>query len=401
MLANFFHDERMMNEFAVSFSYRQSEAYDTGFRKRVKRHFDVRPLRLRDVSALRTASEKLPSPIGWLVRALAQLLLVRYWFVVWNTWVLYKAFGKFGKIDLLHVNNGNYPGAYSCMSAVFAGRLRGVKHIVYVVNNIAIPYSAPRRWLDFPFDRIVADTVSVFITASRHAGIALGGVLRLPRNKIRNLHNGIAPRIADETREQLLLRLDLPANRLLVGVVAVLDPRKGHMVLLEALLRLKRANQDHLIPFIIIEGSGEMWQAIADFVEKNSLAGDVRLVGNESNIFSFMNAMDVIALPSVSHEDFPNVVLEAMSLGKAVIATRLAGIPEQIEHLESGILVEPGDVGGLADALQIAAEDPALLARIGNAAQRRFTEQFTAVAAVSGYLSLYRNLMHEKEGKSG
>lgn len=398
MLANFFQDERMMHEFAVSFSYRQSKPYDEGFKKRVSREIDARPLQLSDVSDLRASAQELPRPLGWFLRAWSHFPLLRYWFILRNTLRLYQVFDR---VDLLHINNGNYPGAYSCMSAVFAARLRGIARIVYVVNNIAIPYSTPRRWLDYPLDRVVAATVTVFITASLHARAELVRVLRLSDKKARSIHNGITPRIPDETRETTLLRLGAPKGRVLIGIVAVLSPRKGHLVLLEALslLKCQRPTPDSPIPFIIIEGLGEMDATIDEFIARHDLGEDVRRIGSESNIFNLMACVDAVVLPSVSHEDFPNVVIEAMSLGKPVIASRLAGVPEQIEHMESGILVDCGDVNALAEAMRLIANDPALRERIGRGAKRIFAERFKAEIAVGKYLSLYRDLIGSKEGK--
>ena len=400
MLANFFNNDQLMREFAVSFSYRKTSAYEAGFRSRVPKQFDARALELLDISTTLASTKALPGPIGGLLRAVVHLSLLRYWFVLRNTVTLYR---EFKDVDLLHINNGNYPGAYSCMSAVLAARLRGIEHIVYVVNNIAIPYSSPRRWLDYPIDRLVTATVSIFVTASVSAGIQLARVLRLPKGKITCMQNGISPRNADETRESTLLRLQIPGNRILIGIIAVLDPRKGHLVLLEALARLKRVrtNQSMPLPFIIIEGSGEMKMAIDDFISRSNLADDVRLIGNERNIFNLMSAVDVIALPSISHEDFPNVVLEAMYLGKPVIASRLAGIPEQIQHMESGILVECGDPDSLACAMDLVTTNAEIRERIGRAAKLRFAEHFAAEIAVNRYVALYTKMIVLQEKEPG
>lgn len=389
MLVNFFGDDRLMHEFDVGFTYRQSPAYDEGLRRRVKREFDVRPLALKDVGQFHAAVARLPAPLSGLLRVAANVLLLRYWYVAWNTLLLYRAIGR---PDLLHINNGNYPGAYSCMAAVFAARLRGVRRIVYVVNNIAIPYGTVGRQLDYPLDSVVARTVSVFVTASRHAGLALQAVLRLPPGKVVNIQNGIAPRAVAATRDATLQRLGLTDARVLIGVVAILEERKGHLVLLDALTRMKRRGT--ALPLIIIEGSGSRIDAIRNYVAANNLGDDVAIIGNESNIFDLMNAMDVIALPSISHEDFPNVVIEAMSLGKPVIASRLAGIPEQIEHMASGLLVEPGNSEALADAMSLLCADAALRARLGENARSRFAERFSADKAVAGYRALYQKLLN-------
>jgi glycosyltransferase involved in cell wall biosynthesis len=393
MLANFFQDDQLLAEFDVSFSYRQSAAYDDGYRRRVTRPLDVRPLALKDVAVFNAASHKLPVGLGWLVRVAAHLLLLRYWYLAWNVLLLYRAIDK---VQLVHINNGNYPGAYSCMAAVFAARLRGVKSIVYVVNNMAISYADPRRWLDYPFDRMVAHTVTVFVTASRQAGLVLRKVLRLNEAKVVGLHNGIAPRKATEDPGQTRQRLAVPAGRVLIGMVAVLEKRKGHRVLLESLARMKKQIPGHMPPFIILEGTGSESDAIHALVEELGLANDVRMIGNEPNVFNLLNAVDALVLPSIAQEDFPNVVLEAMSLGKPVIGSRLAGIPEQILDMECGVLVEPGDSCGLAEAMGKINADPALRERLGRSARQRFVEQFTAEAAVGRYRALYHRLLADQ-----
>ena len=64
-----------------------------------------------------------------------------------------------------------------------------------------------------------------------------------------------------------------------------------------------------------------------------------------------INAFDFIILPSISHEDFPNVVVEAFSLGKPVIGSKIAGKPQQIYHEINGILVSPKKVEELTCAI--------------------------------------------------
>ena len=67
--------------------------------------------------------------------------------------------------------------------------------------------------------------------------------------------------------------------------------------------------------------------------------------------YSMINACDMLVVPSISDEDFPNVILIAQMYGKLVIGTNLAGIPEMLKAV-SGCLVESGDIDGLARAIQ-------------------------------------------------
>ena len=105
-----------------------------------------------------------------------------------------------------------------------------------------------------------------------------------------------------------------------------------------------------------------------------------------------MNALDILVLPSIDSEDFPNVTLEAMQLGKAVVASALAGTPEQILQDETGLLVEPGNPEALAKALGRLIERPEWSKCLGAKGQERFFKMFTAEMAVKNYLEFYHSL---------
>jgi glycosyltransferase involved in cell wall biosynthesis len=106
-----------------------------------------------------------------------------------------------------------------------------------------------------------------------------------------------------------------------------------------------------------------------------------------------MNALDVLVLPSVENEDFPNVVIEAMALGKPVIASRLAGTPEQVDQGVTGLLVEPHRADQLAGAMNDLLIDSQLRARMGVSAAHCFNNKFTSGKAVSNYMNVYKKLI--------
>jgi glycosyltransferase involved in cell wall biosynthesis len=351
------------------------------------------PVRLIDISDY--AGKISYRPAGFLLKVLSSLLLMRYWAVLCNTFILYRIFRK-ERIDLLHINNGGYPGAYSCMSAVFAAKMAGIRTVVYVVNNVAIPYRNVSRVPDYPFDRLVSRFVSVFITGSEYARKALEQVLRLPASKTRSIHNGIAGRPITETCDKVRRRLGITDEQVVIGIVAILEKRKGHRYLIEAMHLFKQTLPSGSLPLVLIEGTGPELQRLIGQVRQAGLSDEVRFIGTESDIFNLMNAVDVIVLPSISHEDFPNVVLEAMSLGKAVIASNLSGVPEQIVQEESGLLVEPMDVRGLSGAIRKVLMDPQLRIKLGNQASRRFFELFRSDVAVNNYRRLYLDLLSKE-----
>ena len=89
-----------------------------------------------------------------------------------------------------------------------------------------------------------------------------------------------------------------------------------------------------------------------------------------------MAACDVLALPSLAHECLPYAILEAMSHGKPVVSTDVAGIPEMVSDGVTGFVVPPGDLDALAAALGRLASDPQLRERQGAAGRERIESEF-------------------------
>jgi glycosyltransferase involved in cell wall biosynthesis len=393
MLANFFNDRSFINEYHVLFVYRWTQRYESGFNARVTSRIENIPLRLLDHYDLYNSIDE----IRWTflrkpLKIFVNLLLIKYLFVFLNTITLFWTIRR-RHVDLLHINNGGYPGAYSAMSMVIAAKLCRIPAILYMVNNIPAGYRSPERWLDYFFDRAIIRWVTLFVTGSEYAREKMKTTLGIPPDRVRCIHNGISPRSVTETRQQVIQRLGLPDSRPILSVIALLDERKGHIYLLKAMDRIKKTHQGFAMPFCVIEGTGQYEAPLKAYVQEHALKDDVLFISHEPQIFNLINASDCIVLPSIKDEDFPNIIIESMSLGKAIIASDFSGIPEQIEHMKSGILVEPRDVSSLASAITLLAKDPAVRNLLGENAKKRFQEIFTDKHAIKEYSETYHKLI--------
>jgi len=114
--------------------------------------------------------------------------------------------------------------------------------------------------------------------------------------------------------------------------------------------------------------------------------------GNEDNIVDFIAAVDCIILPSIEDEDFPNVILESMGLGKVIVASNLAGIPEQIIDKKTGFLFRPGDSRNLANIMIDIIFENIDIYSITSASRKRFENNFTAKLSVKKYIDLYNRI---------
>lgn len=392
MLVNFWTNTDLRDRHEISFSYRRNPRYKEGMNRHIYPDFPV--------SAIRMPSEEISLVprrfsnfiINTIDRIMTRIVLDTL-FLLFDVIVLTTLFRRINP-DCLHVNNGGYPAARSARAAVIAGKLAGIKRVIMVVNNMAIGYGTPGRWLDYPVDRLVTYCTDIFITGSMAAASRLSEVLRLKPYKIKSIHNGISLRSANETvietKQRLNLALDFTG--VIAGVVALMEPRKGHRVLIEALSILKK--QDYLLANKLVvwfEGDGPIRKDLETLVYVRGLTDVVKFVGIENNVFDLMNALDLLILPSVSMEDFPNVTLEAMGLGKAVLASSIAGTPEQIVSRSTGVLVDPNDPEGLAYALRNLIDDQGIVRRFGGNGRLRFDRYFSAEVSVGKYLLLYED----------
>jgi colanic acid/amylovoran biosynthesis glycosyltransferase len=157
--------------------------------------------------------------------------------------------------------------------------------------------------------------------------------------------------------------------------VGRMTPVKGHALLVEALARLRDRGRDVTAKLI---GDGPLRDELLRRVESLGLDGNVMLPGaiGQDDIRAEYEAADVFVQPSFA-EGIPVVLMEAMALEVPVVATRIAGIPELVEDGVSGLVVAPGHVEALADAIERLAEDPALRLELGRRGREKVAREFS------------------------
>ncbi len=153
---------------------------------------------------------------------------------------------------------------------------------------------------------------------------------------------------------------DFDGNKV-IGMVARLDLQKGFEYLLRAARELCGA-----FPAlkVVIVGEGPDRHAIENMIQRFGLQSNVILAGQHSDMPGIYAAMDIFVLPSLN-EGLPMTILEAMAASRPVIATRVGAIPRVIKDGETGLLVDPGDVNGLRNALARLLTDSDLCRRLG------------------------------------
>jgi glycosyltransferase involved in cell wall biosynthesis len=156
-----------------------------------------------------------------------------------------------------------------------------------------------------------------------------------------------------------------------IGIVATLRSWKGHLVLLDAMSRL-RDKRVHLV----IVGDGPMREQIEQRIEDLGLSAQVILAGQQTKPERWMQAMDAFCLPSYANEGVPQALMQAMMTGLPVISTPIGAIPEIVQDGDTGILVTPRDPEALAAAIERIVGDHLLAARLGRAARASAVARF-------------------------
>jgi glycosyltransferase involved in cell wall biosynthesis len=210
------------------------------------------------------------------------------------------------------------------------------------------------------------------------------------------IHNGIRAeefRAAPEAVEELRARLGLGGRRV-VATFGRLTREKGQAQVLGAMRHVRRDVPEAVLltvgtpPGVLPEG------ALAEGAPL--VVGTEPLGGGE--LAAAYGLADVVAVPSVCLDVFPTVALEAMAAGRPVVVSRFAGTSEIVEDGETGVIVDPRDVGALAEAVLKLLRDEARAARMGEAAQELVEAQFTIEECAGRYIELLDEVAGSRRG---
>lgn len=274
---------------------------------------------------------------------------------------------------LLHAN-----GSRAMLYAGLAGRLsrRPVLWHVRVAD------------CDPLLDRLLARLASRIIVNSQAVGRRFAWA---PPGKVRCIHNGVdlarfSPR---EPQADLRAVLGLPEGAPVVACIGRLDPAKGHGHLLEAARRLQDRRPG--IHWLLV-GEGELRGSLEERRNALGLQEQVHFAGWREDVPDILALCDLFVLPSLA-EHFGRVIIEAMAMGKPVVATGAGGVPEVVIHGETGLLVPPGEPAALAGAVLALLADPASAARLGAAGRRRAESAFGLARHVQAVQALYLEVL--------
>jgi len=226
------------------------------------------------------------------------------------------------------------------------------------------------------------------IAISRQVEQALiaGGVAQ---ESVRTVYSGLQlPKdVPAADRTAVCRALGLPIDAVLLGTVAHVFPRKGYDVMLRALPRII---QEVAAAHYVIVGTGEdaYERQLKALAVRLGIEDHVHFVGFQDDVTPFLSALSLYVHPA-RMEGFGIAVVEALAAGKAVVATRVGGLPEVVDHGSTGLLVPADHPGELTAAILLLLHDDVRRKAMGERGAQVARERFNVTASVSAVQRLY------------
>lgn len=189
--------------------------------------------------------------------------------------------------------------------------------------------------------------------------------------------------------------LNISPGTFVFGSIGSLILRKANHHILKALGQFKRKNPKADWKMIIV-GSGPEHQNLEKLAARENIADEVIFTGFQNNALDFLSAFDTFILASKS-EGLPRVVLEAMLVNTAVIGSNVIGTTELVNHLETGLLFEYGDIQQLTNHITLLWQTADLRQHLVDTAAERVRKEYAIEKYINGVESILAQVIREKK----
>jgi glycosyltransferase involved in cell wall biosynthesis len=274
-----------------------------------------------------------------------------------------------------------------------AARIVGVPAVVSTLHNLddwankpvlARAYGTTVRFADKLI--AVSDEVRAFYIER----------VKIPPAMVQTILNGVPlAKFAGQEQAGRALRAELgiAQDAPLVGIVGRLAPQKDHATFLEAARHIHAALPQ--ARFLIV-GAGELREQLGAQAAALGLGQAAIFAGIRKDVPAVLAALDVQVFSS-RWEGLPVALLEGMAAAKPLVATAVGGVPSAIADGTTGLLVQPGDTAGMADACLRLLQDGALRANIGEAARARVEARYSIDAMVRQTIEIYEQVLRRRK----
>lgn len=313
----------------------------------------------------------------------------------WNSWRQarrLRAFIKEHRIDIVqsfHIKSDTY--------GVWVARWAGVPVIISSRRDMGDLKTWRHRLVNRIADRWITHWIMV-CDRVKDAAIATEPI---PPSRATTIYNGVDMKrfspMSEASLQSLRETLDLRPGDFVVGSVAHFRPEKAYPVFFEGIERVTDSINGLKV---LLVGAPKRWegQRFVDLCREKGFDRFVRFVGAVQDVHPYLQLMDVVCLIPNRNEGLSNSILEAMAMGRPVIATDVGGNGEAVVHEENGLIIPPDDPAAFADALLRVASDPRLRLDMGRRGRERAAEVFDLSLMIDKMEHLYERL-HQSAGR--
>jgi glycosyltransferase involved in cell wall biosynthesis len=291
--------------------------------------------------------------------------------------------------SILHTHTAK-AGTVGRVAAVLAGRARPPVVVHTFHGHVLRGYFSPARERFFrSLERLLARVTTRLVAVSPEVRDELVAFGIAPRERFAVVRLGID---LDERLGGAAPAPELPAAAFVVGWAGRMTAIKRVGDAVDALARLRARGVDALL---VLVGDGPGRAVAESRAGELGVSTHVFLPGAVGDVAPWYRAFDAFLLPS-ANEGTPVVAIESLAAGTPVVATRVGGVADVVRDGVDGLLVAPGDVDAMADALERLARDAELRERMGAAGRERGRKRYAVERLIDDVDRLYRELLAEK-----
>lgn len=216
--------------------------------------------------------------------------------------------------------------------------------------------------------------------------------VKINKKKISTIINGVdTEKYRPTSDKKFKVSLGLHPDTILIGTVGRLDPIKNHKLLINAFEALPHANKSSLV----IIGNGVEYSHLKQLIEASAYKEKIFLLGEKNEIEKIVPAFDILVSSSFN-EGISNTILEALSCGVPIIASKVGGNVELVENMETGILFTSNIQTELVEAIRFYIENPETRIKHGKNARGNALRKFSLKRMITEYTGLYNRLYHQR-----
>ncbi len=305
-----------------------------------------------------------------------------------GVWKKVRNFMKEQRIDIIHVH-----GTRANTNVMWAARRLRIP-LIYTVHGWSFhdglhPLMRKARILSEQFITRRAQANICVSESNRQTGLKTFG-----RFNAEVIRNGINPEKFNPAAQfpDIKAAYGISAGTLVVGYIARMTLQKDP----EGMIRgFHAALKTYPQMMLLMVGEGELKQAAIDSAAELGISDKVIFENFRQDVPAVLQGIDIYCLPSL-WEGFPIGVLEAMAMGKTVVATDVDGTREAVSHGENGWLIPPKDTGALAAAIVKMAEDKSLREQLSKAAINTVREKYNVTGMTQRIENVYTSLYSAK-----